>query len=374
MVRLSRLSRYVVAEVILYTVLAGCLAAPVVLIPNVLEQVDRFAVVGMTVADLASAFGWVLLLVASYVLPIAFVFGLLLAMGRLHADGEILAMRACGLSVFALVRPAIAVGLLFSLLSAVVSIGFEHRAWKQLEAIRRQVLSRGAVIEPGRFQRFGARTVLAQDRLEGGEFVGVMISDYTSASNSLLIFAESAQYSFDAESGMIRLLLVDGDLRMEAYPNDEIKEHRISFEEFEYAFPAPGLVGGRWRFRPNQLSVTDLISVANAKNRSEVEFPLKYRRLRHYSSHLQRLFAVPVTPFLFSIIGVPLAIFGFVGSRAKGVLAALVLLGGYYALFIFCYDGARSGYFPPAPAIWFPNALVLVAGTALLFLAARSHR
>jgi len=374
MLRMSRLSRYVVVEVLLYTVLAGCLVAPVVLIPNLLEQVDGFAVVGVTATDLTSAFGWVLLLVTSYTLPIAFVFGLLLAMGRLHGDGEILAMRASGLSVFALVRPALAVGLLFSLLSAVVSIGFEHRAWKQLEAIRRQVLSRGAVIEPGRFQRFGARTVLAQDRLEGGEFAGVMISDYTSASNSLLIFAESAQYSFDAESGMIRLLLVDGDLRMEAFPNDEIKEHRISFEEFEYAFPAPGLVGGRWRFRPNQLSVADLYSVANARDRSEVQLPLKYRRLRHYSSHLQRLFAVPVTPFLFSIIGVPLALFGFVGSRAKGVLAALLMLGGYYTLFIFCYDGARSGYFPPAPAIWFPNAVVLVVGTALLFRAARSHR
>jgi len=95
---------------------------------------------------------------------------------------------------------------------------------------------------------------------------------------------------------------------------------------------------------------------------------------RHYESHFQRLLAVPITPLLFSIIGVPLAVFGFVGSRAKGLLAALVLLGVYYALFIFCYDAARSGYLPPAPAIWFPNAAVLVAGVSLLLVSARSRR
>jgi hypothetical protein len=77
---------------------------------------------------------------------------------------------------------------------------------------------------------------------------------------------------------------------------------------------------------------------------------------------------------LFSIIGVPLAAFGFVGSRAKGVLAALVLLGAYYALFIFCYDGARSGHFPPAPAVWFSNLMVFLVGLALLLASARSHR
>ena len=236
------------------------------------------------------------------------------------------------------------------------------------------MLSRGAVIEPGRFQRFGDRTVLVQSRLETGVLAGIMIFDYTSESNSLLIFAESAEYAFDPESGMMRLLLVDGDLRMDEYPNEEIKEHRISFDALEYSFPAPRLVGEQWRFRPNELSAAELLSVVEASGPHELQMQLRYRKPRHYESHFQRLFAVPLTPFLFSIVGVPLAVFGVAGSRAKGLLAALVLLGVYYALFIFCYDAARSGYFPPAPAVWFPNAFVFVAGSALLLASARSHR
>jgi len=374
MPRLSRISRYLATEVVLYTTLAALAATPVMLVPNLLEQIEGFAVFGVTTADLVSVFGWELLLVVSYALPISFVFGLLLAIGRVHGDGEMLAMRACGLSVYAIVRPVIAVGLAFTLLSAVISIGFEHRAWKQIEAIRRQVLARGAVIEPGRFHRFGERTILAQTRRDDGVFGGVVISDYSSESNPLLIFAESAEYSFDPGTGTMRLSLGDGDLRMGRYPDGGIEEHRISFDGFEYAFSARRVLGDQWRFRPNELSIAELRAVSDPDLPPSERPPLKYRKRRHYESHLQRLLAVPLTPLLFSIAGVPLAIFGVVGSRAKGLLAALALLGAYYALFIFCYEAARSGRFPPAPAVWFPNAVLLVGAVASLVMSARSHR
>jgi lipopolysaccharide export LptBFGC system permease protein LptF len=161
---------------------------------------------------------------------------------------------------------------------------------------------------------------------------------------------------------------------MEQYPTNEIEEYRISFDSFEYAFSASRLVGDAWRFRPNELSVSELRAVANSSGPRDHRLPLKYKRRRHYESHLQRLLAVPFTPLLFAIAGVPLAIFGFVGSRAKGLLAALALLGVYYALFIFCYEAARSGRFPPAPAVWFPNALLFVGATVLLLVSARTQR
>lgn len=368
------ISRYLALEVALYTVLAALAATPVLLIPNVLDQVEGFSLDGVTPSDLATVLAWVLLLVASYLLPIAFVFGLLLAIGRLHGDGEILAMRACGMSVYAIARPVIAVGMVFSVLAGVISIGYEHRAWKEIEAVRRDVLARGAVLEPGRFQRFGDRTILAQSRQGDHLFGSVMISDLTVETNPLLIFAESAEYSFDPSTGRIRLALVDGDLRMTPYPSEDFDEHRISFERFEYEFAAPRLVGEHWRFRPNELSVGELRAVVARETPENGRIRLKYKHRRHYESHLHRLFAVPLTPLLFSIIGVPLALFGFVGSRAKGMLAALLVLGVYYALFIFFYDSARSGWISPAPAVWLPNAILGVSALSLLVLAGRSHR
>ena len=368
-----RIARYLALEVVQYTVLAFLAASPVILIPNVFDQLGDFLVIGVTGSDIRVVMGWVLVLVAGYSLPIAFVFGLLLALGRLHADHEIAAMRACGLSVFALVAPVVGVGALLSLFTGTVLIGFEHEAWRQIEATKRQILSRGAVLEPGRFQRFGRRMILAQNRRDKDRFEGIMISDYTAEEKPMLIFAESADYSFEPETGMLRLLLSNGDIRLDPYPNEEFREHRISFTKFDYSFRAPGLVSDRWQFRPTQLSLPELRS-AIAHKRGGKNVPRLGWRVCYYESMLHRLFAIPTAPLLFSLIGVPLAILGFVRSRPRGMLLALLLLGAYYASFVFVYDAGRSGMLPPLPAVWAPNAVLLAIGVTLLFYTARSRQ
>jgi lipopolysaccharide export LptBFGC system permease protein LptF len=235
-------------------------------------------------------------------------------------------------------------------------------------------MSRGAVIEPGRFQRFGKRTILAQERLGGNHFEGIMISDYTAVEKPLLIFAESAEYSFDPETGTLHLRLENGDIRRDPYPNDEFDEHRISFAELDYSFLAPRLAGEFWRLRPNQLSFGQLRAVAAGEHRGGSPIHLRYRNPRHYESHMHRLLAIPATPLLFSLIGIPVAILGFVRSRPRGTLLALLLLGAYYALFIFVYDAARNGLFPPLPAVWAPNILVFAIAAILLIFTARSRQ
>jgi lipopolysaccharide export system permease protein len=365
-----RIARYLALEVLQYTVLAFLAASPVILIPNVFDQIGDFLVIGVTSGDIRVVLSWVLVLVAGYSLPIAFVFGLLLALGRLHGDHEIAAMRACGLSVFALIAPVVAVGALLSLFTGMVLIGLEHKAWRQIESTKRKILSRGAVIEPGRFQRFGKRMILAQDRRDKNHFEGIMISDHTAEGKQLLIFAESADYSFEPETGMLRLLLANGDIRFDRYPSEEFQEHRISFARFDYSFRAPWLVGDRWRFRPTQLSLGEL-RAAIARKRGGEKVPRLRWKLQYYESMMHRLFAISAAPLLFSLVGVPLAILGFVRSRPRGMLMALLLLGAYYASFVFAYHVGRSGLFPPLPSVWAPNALVFVIGVILLFYTVR---
>ena len=54
---------------------------------------------------------------AAYALPLGFVVGLLLSLGRMSADKEILAMRTVGLGVGTVLYPVILLALLFSVLS-----------------------------------------------------------------------------------------------------------------------------------------------------------------------------------------------------------------------------------------------------------------
>jgi lipopolysaccharide export system permease protein len=370
--RHSTIARYLAGETLQYTALSFFAALPVILIPNVFDRLDDFGVVGVTAADVIVVMGWVAVMVTGYALPIAFVFGLMLAMGRLHGDGELRAMRSCGLGTGSLVMPVAAVGLLFSVATAVVSIGLEHRAWRQIESIKRQVLSRGAVIEPGRFTRFGKRMILVQERVGRNHFRNVMISDDTRADRPLLIFAESADYSFEASTGRMLLVLRRGDLRFESDRVGGFDEHRVTFGEFVYAFPVPWLTGGRWRRVPRQLSFEELRLAGSNETRAAFRNQLKYQRSRYYDAHLHRMLAVPLTPLLFALIGVPIAVQGFVRSRPRGLLLAVGLLAAYYGPFVFAYDASRRGYVPAEISLWIPNAAVLVAAVILLRRMSRS--
>ncbi len=373
--RFSRtISRYVAVEILQYTVLVFLAAAPVILLPNVIDQLGDFIVIGVTARDVFVVLGWVLVLVSGYALPIAFVFGLLLAMGRLQSDHEIDAMRSCGVGTATLGMPVVLVGALLSLLTASASIGLEHRAWRQIESTKRQVLSRGAVIEPGRFIRFDKRMILARDRVDQRRLRNVVISDHTTEEKPMLIFSEWAEYSFEPSTGMLRLILGPGDLRMDAFPGSGFREHRISFSRLVYAFRVPWLVGDNWRFSPKQLSLSELREVGSGIVNAEMAGRLKYSNARHYLSHMHRMLSIPTTPLLFALIGVPLVVLGFVRSRPRALLLALTLLAGYYGVFIFAYDAAREGLVSPALAVWSPNVALLVVAIYLHRRTVRAFR
>jgi lipopolysaccharide export system permease protein len=67
----------------------------------------------------------------SYALPLGMLTGALLTLGRLSSDSEITAMRAAGLSVPRIARPALLLGLLGALLG--LRINFESMPWAKLK-------------------------------------------------------------------------------------------------------------------------------------------------------------------------------------------------------------------------------------------------
>ncbi len=344
--------------------LAFLFAAPVLLVPNVIQRVGDYLVPGVTAADLLVVLRSIALLVTGYALPLAFLFGLMLALGRLAGDGELAAMRACGIRTRALLLPAAGLGALFTAAALVLSLGVEHHAWRALESTKLRLASYGSVIETGRFQRFGERMILVRER-DGNRLGGVAITDWSEGDGPMLIFAEEAQLAFDPERGRLRFALEHGDMRMEPGPSDAWEEYRISFSHVDYSFPAPSLRGDRWRMRPSHLTPAEN-AAASARAAAGERLPgMKYQHARFYDAQVHRLVTVPLAPLLFAFLAVPLGAHGRVRSKARGVLFAVAIFAVYYALFVFGYDSARAGRLPATPALWAPNALLVAASIVL---------
>jgi lipopolysaccharide export system permease protein len=369
----STISRYLIREVARYSALGFLAVTPVILIPNLFERAGEFMVTGITWVDQLEIALWVIPLVAAYVLPISFLFGVMMALGRLSGDLEITALRSCGFGLWRLLAPILILGLGISAITAHLMIDFEPRAQRELVALKLRLAARGSLIEAGQFQSFGPRMLFVRDRIDDRRLQGIMISDRSSKEHAFHVFAETGVFSYDYESGSLRLKLENGDLRMEPNPSKAFEEYRISFSEFDYDFPALKLGAGKLRFRINQLSLDELHNAIQRIESGKGRGDLRYSNPRIYVAQIHRMFAIPVSPMLFAFVGVPLSLLGAIRSRAWGMLLALLLFGGYYSFFDYAQGIGRYGPVPPYIAIWAPNAVLFVVG-AFLIRSARQLR
>jgi len=365
------IGRYLAREVAQYTALGFAAAAPVVMIPNLLDRADEFLVAGMTARDQLDVALCVFPLVTAYALPIAFLFGVMMAIGRLSSDLEITALRSCGFGAGSILVPVLVLGVSISLLTSYLMIDVEPRAKRELIALGLRVASRGSLIEEGRFVSFGRRMIYAEHRQPDQRLRGVMISDSSDEERTFHVFAETGRFVFDHESGDLSLRLENGDLRMQPDPSSAFEEYRISFEEFDYSFLALQMGHGRLRYKMDQLGFGELREAVARLKAGERPRDLKYLVASVYETQIHRVLAVPMASALLALIGVPLGMNGYVRSRAWGMNLALVLLAGYYGLFVYLQEASRSGAAPPYLLIWIPNGILLLAGGALMWSARR---
>jgi len=81
---------------------------------------------------------------------------------------------------------------------------------------------------------------------------------------------------------------------------------------------------------------------------------------------MYRRFAFPAACFAFALIAVPLGAQPRRGGRAAGSLIAVVLIASYYLLLIMGAGMARQGTVSPATGMWIADAVLALAGLALL--------
>jgi LPS export ABC transporter permease LptG len=81
---------------------------------------------------------------------------------------------------------------------------------------------------------------------------------------------------------------------------------------------------------------------------------------------MHRRLAFPLACFAFALIAVPLGAQPRRGGRAAGSLIAVVLIASYYLLLIMGAGMAREGKVSPMVGMWMADAVLAVAGLALL--------
>jgi LPS export ABC transporter permease LptF len=372
--RITRtLFAYLMRETLVYCGLAFCLLTLVLLTQNLLRRLDELFLIGMTMQDIRVVIECILPVALSHAIPLAFLVGIILSIRRLGTDGELRAFRAAGISPAQLLLPYLCLGLLATTISGWLLTSVEYQSRRELVQLFKTAAARGAILEPGKFRQIGPRLVFVEDRDRDGKLHGVMIVDQSKSERPFRIFADQGRFRFNEEKAEIELELSNGELHFAPIQAEPDRYERLRFEAFSYRIGVGHILGGEFGpVRPKQMNLSELRVVLERADSGDPLRELDQRDPIKYALEIHRRRALPLAPFLFSAVAVPIALASEQRGRTLGLILILMVAFGYYALTSVMQSIAHQPWFGVELAAWTPN--LIFSALAILLMRIEGKR
>ena len=365
---LSRLNRYVFREVAAPT-LVGFLAYTGFMAVRGLVQFSELLVQSehpMAEAGLVVALSLPHIIVLT--LPVAYLLGLLIGIGRLSADSELTALRAAGVDLLVLYRPIGALAALTAGVTLVLMLAVVPRTNHLLYGMKLRLSSFAFAqrIQPGTFSpEFAGLRVYAEGAsADRRELTGLIISDRSNPEGPQLTLARRGWLELEEDQGRLWLRVEDAERHHLA--EDGGRYDVTSFSRQRMVLQDSGPLGASEK-QIREQTLRELLDRASARARRPED-----RRLALTEVH--KKFALPAACLVFGLIGLPLGIVNRRGGRAAGFAVSIGIVLLYYALLATGEARAIEGRVSPGLAMWLPNILLLVFGSYALARVRRDKR
>ncbi len=289
--------------------------------------------------------------IASDMLPLAVLVGMLVALGRLSADFEVVALEACGVSARRLHGPVLSSAAVMTLIG--VGLGAVATPWahRSLDVAMEEITREhpGATLRAGVLHRFGQWRLQAREvSASGDQLRGVVL--WTPEIGETL-FAEHGALSADP-TGQTRITMENATVLV----TDDNELRHFQFDTMTSLLPESG---HRLQYAgPGTLAAATFGELFAIEGTDEIVRPARVE--------LHRRFARPMASLFFGLLVMPIFLARGASSRASGGLLGLLATLLYYGL-VQAANGLLKGDGSVAVAVWLPNAILGTVG-ALAFL------
>ena len=357
------LDRYLVRQVLLpfCLVLVGLTFA--LEIPPILQTGERFIAKGVHWKIIVQVLLTLLPQALGVTIPMALLLAILIGLGRLSADREVVALQACGVSVFRILRPLGVASIAATLATAyvmIVALPNANQTYRQITFNIVASSAEGDVKPRVFFQQFPNRVVYVREIPPGGGWHDVFIADTTRGDDeTVAYFARQGRLIIDRQKQTVQLMLEDGT-QHRWYPKKPDDYDATAFERlildinWEDVFPRTQVLKGDPEKTIAELRATAAENAAHGLSTANQFFMI------------QQKFSLPAACLILALIGVALG----VTTRKEGMLGGFVfgigVLFTYYVLLYAARGLALGGRMPPWLAPWLPNVVLGVAGIALV--------
>jgi lipopolysaccharide export system permease protein len=356
-VKRKTLARYILSE-ILPPFCVGLLAFTfVLLIARILKLIELVVTRGVPLLQIGKLLSLILPTFLELTVPMAFLLAILLGLGRLSNDHEILALKASGISPLQILGPIATLAVIIAAITLCLTL-FARPAANQ--ALRKELYniarSRiGTALKEKVFNDDFPKILIYVEEIipPGNTAQGVLIVDKRDAAKEDIILGKVALISTDEQTNTLGLKLFDGSIYGREKKRPGFSQTR--FNIYDFKLDLDELVGPvkKKDSGPKDISIKHLINVINEKeSRGAKAIPERME--------LQQRFSFAFVPFIFCLLGVSLTLLprSARGSRSWGFALCLFWLVTYYGLLSLGKALGDKGILQPVPALWLPNVVV----------------
>ncbi len=363
------LDRYLLREALWPFGLSLLVFTFILQIPPVMEQAEALIAKGVAWRTIGLIMATLVPQALGITIPMALLIGLLMALGRLSTDREAVAMQACGISIFRMLRPIMVLAAVAWMATCWVLVVAMPHANQMFREITYDIVASRAENEVKPrvfFEDFPNLVLYAREVPSNGQgWQDVFMADLRVAQHPTVFLAKRGRMLLDRDKKRVDVELLDGAVHRtqpdnpDGYEVERFATMNIALDP-NSVFQRAGLQRGI-----NEMTVAELTAQA------------ELLRSQGVSDHppviaIHRKFAIPTACVVFSLIALGLG----VTSRKDGKQASFVIgISVIFVYYVVMYVGesmAKGHLLPAALAAWLPNLALGPVGLGLLFWRAKS--
>jgi lipopolysaccharide export system permease protein len=364
-VKRKTLFNYLIAEV-LPPFFFGLLAFTfILLIARLLRLVELVVTRGVPLLQVGKLFTLILPTFLELTVPMAFLLAILLGLGRMSNDHELLAMKATGVSPQQILWPIALLGGFIALLTLSLTMFVRPSAnfalKKELYNIAKSRI--GTALRERVFNDDFPKILIYVEEIvpPGNTAQGVLIVDKRDKVREDIILGKVARITTDEETNTLGLRLFDGSIYEREKKRPGFSQTR--FNIYDFKIDLDDLMGPvRQRGAgPKEMPLPDLLaSIRTKQGAGNKALPERME--------LHQRISFGFIPLIFCLLGVSLTLLPRTAraNRSWGFMLCTFWLMVYYALLSLGKALGDKSVLPPVLALWIPN--LIVGGMAVHFL------
>ncbi len=300
-------------------------------------------------------------------IPMSVLLAILITLGRLSADGELIAMKASGISLYQILPPFIALCVTGFLLTNMLSLLLLPQGNR---AFRNQLFSLSKRHSEANLQERifnddfeGLIIYINEIPGQGKHMQGIVISDKRETEVPSLIIGEEGMIISDQNERKVTLRLFNGSIHRAA--NDSLAYQKAIFKTYDMNLQLSNEESENdTDVKYSEQSIAALLKLLTDRSK-EKKSSIKIQ------TEIHKRFAFPFACVVLGLVGIPFGAYRRKGTRSYGFVLCIIILFLYYVFLNFGETMAKRGILYPALGIWLPNVVLGIMGCYLLSVVSR---